>query len=383
MPPSGSGASAPAGGASREGDPPSGRRFADVGPLALELGGKLPAVRLAYETWGRLDPDRGNAVLVLHALTGDAHVSGPAGPGQPTAGWWDALVGPGRALDTGRWYVVTANVLGGCQGSTGPASAAPDGRPWGSRWPRTTVGDQVRAEVLLSDLLGIERWAAVLGGSIGGMRALEWVVGQPERVRAALVLATSARACADKIATQITQNLAVTGDPGWCGGDYHSRPHAAGPHAGLGLARRIAHLTYRSGGELEARFGAQPQPGEDALGAGRYAVQSYLDHHAAKLVARFDAGSCVALTDTMTTRDVGRGRAGVAASLASSRVPAVVAGVDSDRFYPRHQQEQISRQLGGALGGLRTVLSPYGHDGFLLEQEQVGALVREVLALSG
>jgi homoserine O-acetyltransferase len=358
------------------------RRFADLGPLELELGGSLPAVRLAYETWGEIAADGGNAVLVLHALTGDAHVSGPAGPGQPTGGWWDGLIGPGRVLDTDRWYVVAANVLGGCQGSTGPASTAPDGRPWGSRFPRTTIGDQVRAELRLADHLGVRRWASVLGGSMGGMRALEWAVVAPERVGAALVLATSASASAEQIATQTTQSTAISSDAGWQGGDYYDAAAGSGPHRGLGLARRIAHLTYRSAEELEARFGSQPQDGEDPLlPGGRYAVQSYLDHHADKLSRRFDAGSYVVLTDAMTTWDVGRGRGGVQAALGGCPVPAVVAGVDSDRLYPIGQQQLIADCLPGGVGGLRTVRSPYGHDGFLLELTQVGELVREVLEL--
>ena len=358
------------------------RHFADLGPQSLELGGSLPAVRLAYQTWGEPAAGGSNAVLVLHALTGDAHVSGPPGPGQPTGGWWDGLIGPGRVLDTDRWYVVAANLLGGCQGSTGPASPAPDGRSWGSRFPRITIGDQVRAELRLAELLGVQRWAAVLGGSMGGMRALEWMVAAPERVGAALVLATSASASAEQIATQSTQCTAITGDAGWQGGDYHDSPAGSGPHRGLGVARRIAHLTYRSAEELEARFGAQPQPGEDPLRpGGRYAVQSYLDHHGGKLSRRFDAGSYVVLSDAMTTWDVGRGRGGVAAALGGCRVPAVVGGVDSDRLYPIAQQQLIADALPGAVGGLRTVRSPYGHDGFLLELGQVGELVREVLEL--
>ena len=372
----------PASAAWREGDPPGARRFVDVGPLALELGGALPAVRLAYETWGSLDEQASNAVLVLHALTGDAHISGPAGPGQPTAGWWDALVGPGRGLDPERCFVVAANVLGGCQGSTGPSSLAPDGRPWGSRFPRITVGDQVRAELALADHLGIDRWATVLGGSMGGMRALEWAVAAPDRIATALVLATSAVASAEQIATQTTQNLAITQDPDWRGGNYHSSTPGDGPHRGLGLARRIAHLTYRSESELAERFDNHPQTGEDPLRDGRYAVQSYLDHHAGKLCRRFDAGTYVALTDAMTTWDVGRGRGGLAAALSQVRLPVVVAGVDSDRLYPLHQQRAIAELLPGAVGGLRTVTSAYGHDGFLLEQDQVSALVAEVLSLS-
>ena len=205
----------------REGDPVADRRFADLGPLDLELGGHLPAVRLAYETWGTLDASSSNAVLVLHALTGDAHVHGVAGPGQPTPGWWDGLVGPGRPLDTERVFVVAANILGGCQGSTGPSSYAPDGPPYGSRFPRISVRDQVAAEGLLSDRLGVRRWAAVLGGSMGGMRALEWAYAYPERVGAALVVAVGAAATGDQIGTQSTQIAAIKSDSGWAGGDYY------------------------------------------------------------------------------------------------------------------------------------------------------------------
>jgi homoserine O-acetyltransferase len=224
----------------------------------------------------------------------------------------------------------------------------------------------------------------VLGGSMGGMRALEWIVTAPERVAAALVLATSAIASAEQIATQTTQCAAITGDAGWHGGDYHDQPPGRGPHSGLGVARRIAHLTYRSAEELEARFGAAPQSGEDPLlPGGRYAVQSYLEHHGDKLGRRFDAGSYVVLTDAMTTWDVGRGRGGVRAALGGCDVPVVVGGVDSDRLYPIGQQQLIADALPGAVGGLRTVRSPYGHDGFLLELTQVGDLVREVLELGG
>ncbi len=372
----------PASGAWRPGDPPGRRQFVDLGPLSLELGGELPSVTLAYETWGTLADDGSNAVLVLHALTGDSHVTGPAGDGHRTAGWWDALIGEGRAIDTARWFVVAANVLGGCQGSTGPASLAEDGNPWGSRFPRITVADQVAAEVALADRLGIVRWASLIGGSMGGMRAIEWSVRHPDRVGSALFLAVGAAASADQIGTQGTQIAAITGDPAWRGGDYHDAGPGNGPSTGLGIARRIAHLTYRSSVELEARFGNSPQDGEDPLGDGRYAVQSYLDHHATKLARRFDAGSYVALTDAMNTWDVGRGRGGVAAALAASTTPVVVAGIDSDRLYPLDQQRELAEGLGGTVGGLRVVRSAYGHDGFLIEVDQVADLVREVLALS-
>jgi len=214
------------------------------------------------------------------------------------------------------------------------------------------------------------------------MRALEWVVGTPDRVASALVLAVGAVASADQIATQTTQNLAITSDPGWHGGDYHHGGPGEGPWRGLGVARRIAHLTYRSEVELDLRFGNDPQAGEDPLADGRWAVQSYLDHQADKLAHRFDAGSYVALTDAMSTWDLGRGRGGVDAALASIRVPLVVGGVDSDRLYPIHQQQRIADLAPGCVDGLRVIPSPYGHDGFLVEREQVFALVAETLDLS-
>jgi homoserine O-acetyltransferase len=368
----------PVTGAWREGDPVGHRRFCDLGPAGLELGGRLPDVRVAYETWGRLSPARDNAVLVLHALTGDSHVAGPAGPGHPTPGWWDTLVGLGKALDTDRWHVVVPNVLGGCQGTTGPASRAPDGRPWGGRFPHITVRDQVAVEAMLTDALGIPSWAGVLGGSMGGMRALEWAVTFPERVRSLLVLASPAAASAEQIGLCATQLQAIDLDPGYRGGDYYDAAPGRGPHLGLGLARRLAQLSYRSEPDLAARFGRLPQAGEDALRAGRFAVESYLDHHADKLVHRFDAGSYVALTRAMNSHDVGRGRGTTSAALARVTAPTVVAGISSDRLYPLAQQEELAAGIPTA-GALDVVPSPYGHDGFLIEAASVGRLARRTL----
>ena len=352
-----------------EGDPAGDRRFLDLpGPFRPERGGVLPGMRVAYETWGTLEGDGGNAVLVEHALTGDSHVVGPPGPGHPTGGWWDGLIGPGRALDTDRFFVVCANVLGGCQGTTGPSSRAPDDGPWGARFPEVTVGDQVRVEASLADALGIDRWACVVGGSMGGMRALEGAVALPDRVETLFFLASGAVATADQIGTQTTQQTAIRSDPRWRGGDY---PLDDPPVAGLGIARRIAHLTYRSAFELGQRFGTEVQ--DD----GRFAVASYLDHHADKLARRFDAGSYVALTETMNSWDVGRGRGGVDAALARVTARALVAGVDSDRLYPLEQQRQVADALGVPL---QVISSPYGHDGFLIEVDAVGELLRGLLA---
>lgn len=357
-------------------DEPAGDRiFLPVGDLTLESGVVLPNVTVAYETWGVLNAQRDNAVLVEHALTGDSHVIGPAGPGHPTAGWWEGLVGPGAPLDTDRYFVVASNVLGGCRGTTGPASPAGDGRPWGSRFPYVTIRDQVAAEERLAAALGVDRWAAVLGGSMGGMRALEWAVTHPERVARCVVLASTAASTADQIAWCQTQLLAIREDPHFAGGDYYGGPH---PEAGLGLARRIAHLTYRSESEISSRFGRRAQPGEDPLGGGgRFAVESYLDHHACKLVGRFDANSYLVLTEAMNSHDVGRDRGGVTQALRRITADTTVASVDSDRCYP----PRLSVGLAGVVPRARwvSITSSQGHDGFLTEPEQVGDILRAAL----
>ncbi|MFF3000147.1 homoserine O-acetyltransferase [Streptomyces sp. NPDC057950] len=369
----------PASGAWREGDPPGRRQWhIRENPLPLEAGGELPGVRIAFETWGRLAPDRSNAVLVLHALTGDSHAAGPAEPGHPTPGWWDGLIGTGLALNTDRWFVVAPNVLGGCQGSTGPASLTPDGHYWGGNFPFVTQRDQVAAEADLADTLGIDRWALVVGGSMGGMRALEWAVSHPERTQALLLLATTAAASAEQIAWANIQLHAIRSDPHWRGGDYHGAGPGLGPHAGLGLARRLAHVTYRSEPELQVRFSRAPQGTEDPWTGGRYQVESYLDHHAAKLVRRFDAGSYVTLAEAMNSHDVGRGRGGTSAALSRVTAKTLVAGVDSDRLYPLSQQAELAAGIPTA-DHVRVVESPSGHDGFLIEVEQVAALVRELV----
>ncbi|HTJ68939.1 MAG TPA: homoserine O-acetyltransferase [Actinospica sp.] len=370
----------PASGAWREGDDPGRRGFLRSGrPLELENGASLPSVTVAYETWGTLNARRDNAVLVLHALTGDSHAAGPAGPGHPTPGWWDAQVGPGRPLDTDEWFVVAPNVLGGCQGTTGPSSTAPDGRPWGARFPTITIRDQVAAEVLLADALGISRWACVFGGSMGGMRGLEWAVTHPERVGSLLLLAVGAYATADQIGLQSAQIHAVRADAGFRDGDYYDAAPGEGPHQGLGVARRIAHLSYRAENELAQRFGRSPQQDEAPLTGGRYAIQSYLDHHATKLARRFDANSYITLTDAMNHHDVGRGRGGVASALARITAPTVVGGIDTDRLYPPYLQQELAELIPGA-DGPHFVRSRYGHDAFLLEAEQVAALIKRTIA---
>ncbi|MGI8456651.1 MAG: homoserine O-acetyltransferase MetX [Propionibacteriaceae bacterium] len=367
----------PASGAWRPDDDPGDRRFVELGDLHLQSGVTLPDTVIAYESWGRLNSARDNAVFVLHALTGDSHVVGPTGPAHFTPGWWPGLIGPGRALDTDRWYVVAANILGGCQGSTGPASDAPDGMRWGSRFPYLTTRDQVSAEIAWADALGVDRWALVLGGSAGGMRALEWAVTVPERVERLLVLASTPYATADQIGWCAAQLAAIRADPGFRGGDYYDAAPGDGPHRGLGVARRIAHLTYRSASELDVRFGRGHQrpaaPGEPPY----FQVQSYLDHHGDKLVGRFDANSYVVLTQAMNNHDVGRDRGGVAAALRRVTARTSVVGIDSDRLYP----VELSIELGAEITGASTQVlhSDHGHDGFLVEVDAVAEVVAKLL----
>lgn len=363
-------------GAWRPGDDPGHRRFLEIGDLPLESGETLPGTVLAFETWGDLSPAGDNAVLILHALTGDSHVTGDAGPGHPTAGWWSDLVGPGRAIDTDRYLVVAANLLGGCQGSTGPSSTAPDGRPWGSRFPWLTTGDQVAAEAGLADALGIETFHLVLGASLGGHRALEWAVSRPERVRNLAVLASGASTTADQLAWCHLQELAIVADPYFFDGDYYS--HSVGPVRGLGLARAIAHTTYRSAAELDARFGRAHQGDGDPAVGGRYQIESYLDYHAGKLLARFDANTYLIVTHSMMVFDVGQKRGGTEAALGTITARTLVANVDSDRLFLPAQADQLERSIPGARREVITSL--HGHDGFLIETEQVDAMLRDFLA---
>jgi homoserine O-acetyltransferase len=360
--------------------PPDGRLgMIALGNLGLESGIVVPDVRLAVQRWGELSPDLDNVVLVEHALTGDSHVAGPPDELHQLSGWWDGIVGAGAPLDTDEWCVLATNVLGGCKGSTGPLTPGPDGKPWGARFPEISIRDQVSAEVTLFDRLGIARVAAVVGGSMGGMRVLEWMIGYPDRVGAALVLAVGARATADQIGTQTTQIAAIRSDPDWQDGHYHGTGRT--PTTGMGIARRIAHLTYRTEFELDHRFENHAQDGEDPSRGGRYAVQSYLEYQADKLISRFDPATYVLLTEAMNRHDVGRGRSGVTAALANTSVPCVVGGVDSDRLYPLRTQQELADLLPGCKG-LEVVHSRDGHDGFLTETTAVGKLLVQTLELA-
>lgn len=350
------------------------RRYAAIGDVPLESGRLLPDVTMAYESWGSLSPAGDNAVLVLHALTGDSHVVGPTGPDFPTPGWWDGLIGPGAPLDDRELFVLAINVLGGCRGTTGPSSPAPDGRPYGSRFPALTTRDQVQAEVQLARQLGVRRFAAVVGGSMGGMRALEWGAMQPELVQRVVAIATTGAASADQIAWSAPQLAAIRLDPDFRGGDYYgSHP----PLAGMAVARQIAHTTYRSGYELSVRFGRSIQPGTETLERPQFAVESYLQYHGDKLGRRFDPNSYLVLTEAMNTHDLGRGRGGVQAALEALRPQLTVAVVDTDRLYLPAEGALLASAP--TARPLITLHSEYGHDGFLIEADQVAAVVRGAL----
>jgi len=344
----------------------------------LEAGGRLEQVTVAYETWGELAPDASNAVLVLHALTGDSHAAGPAGPGHRQPGWWDGMIGPRAPIDTDRFFVVCPNVLGGCQGTTGPTSDAGDGRPHGSRFPRITIRDQVVVEAALADRLGIAHWHSVIGGSMGGMRALEWAVGFPERVARAVVVAVGARATAEQIALCSVQIRAIRADPEWRGGDYYGAPPGAGPHRGMSIARGIGQISYRTELEFDERFGHDHQGDERPLDGGRYAVESYLEYQGDKLADRFDANTYITLSDAMNHHDAGRGRGGVAAALGRVTAAVTIAGITSDRLYPLRLQYELAELIPTATG-VTVIDSVTGHDGFLVESDAVGHIITRAL----
>jgi homoserine O-acetyltransferase len=363
------------------GDPPGRRQFATIAadaPLALRAGGQLGPITVAYETWGALDSTRSNAVLVLHALTGDRHAAGAVGPGHVEVGWWDALIGSGRAIDTDQFFVVAPNVLGGCQGTTGPSSINPEtAAPYGSRFPTITIRDQIAVEAALADSLGIERWACVVGGSMGGQRALEWAVTYPERVPHAVVIACGAAATAEQIALCSVQIRAIEIDPNFGGGDYYSQ--AEGPWRGLSLARGIGQISYRTELELDQRFNRGHQNDEHPFAGGSYTVESYLDYHGEKLARRFDANTYIVLSRVMNHHDVGRGRSGVAAALGRITGRVTLAGISSDRLYPMRLQDELADLIPDN-SGVHVVDSMSGHDAFLTEHEAVGKIIASALA---
>ena len=340
------------------------RQFLKLGDLELESGEKLLDTTIAYQTWGKLNSKGDNAILVNHALTGWSDVPG----------WWPSMVGPGLPLDTDKYFIICPNVIGGCQGSTGPSSIAPDGKRWGSRFPTLTIRDMVSAELALTNALGISHYILAVGPSLGGMRSLEWAIQHPDRVNAICTIGSSAVATGDQIGAASIQIRAIKSDRYYNDGDYYEQEQ--GPVEGMGIARRIAHLTYRTETEMDVRFGRELQ-GDDT---GRFAVESYLDHQAQKLAKRFDANTYIALTEAMNSHDVGRDRGGVAQALATITIPVLVVSIDSDRLFPPRLQEEIV-ELTPTAQPLVTISSPFGHDGFLIEVETVGEVLRTGLEI--
>jgi homoserine O-acetyltransferase/O-succinyltransferase len=341
---------------------PGDRQFLKIGDLTLESGEVLPDVVIAYQSWGELNTSGDNAILVNHALTGWADVNG----------WWPQMVGPGLTFDTDKYFVVCPNVIGGCQGSTGPSSLAPDGKRWGSRFPVITIRDMVQAELAFTKKIGVKKYQLAVGPSLGGMRSLEWAIQYPELVAAICTIGSSAVATGDQIGAASIQLRAIKSDPNFNNGDYYEQ--SVGPIEGMGIARRIAHLTYRTESEMDVRFGRELQGDE----TGRYAVESYLDHQAQKLAKRFDANTYIALTEAMNSHDVGRDRGGVAAALATLKVAVHVVCIDTDRLFPPRLQQEIV-ELTPHLATLHTISSPFGHDGFLIEVESVGQIIQNAL----
>lgn len=346
--------------------------------LALDDGSTLAPVTLAYEAWGTLAPQADNVVLLCHALTGNAHARDDERPGDPRAGWWNPLVGPGRVFDTDRYYVICSNALGGCDGSTGPVSPHPvDGAPYRLRFPHVTVGDMVRAQRELLRRLGMVRLAVVAGGSLGGLQALEWALAYPDLVDRALVVAASGRLSTQGLAIDDIARQAIMADPAWKGGNY---PPGAGPATGLALARMLAMLTYTSAEGLEARFGRAPASRRGAWPTfgPHLDVASYLHYQGEKLVRRFDANTYLYLSSAMDRYDAAEGRGSDAEAFARIRAEVLTVGISSDWLYPPGQVRALVAGIRAAGGRARYVeiASPHGHDAFLKEWDQLDTLLR-------
>jgi len=357
------------------------RRYATwLDPLVLESGITLGPITLAYETYGRLNESRDNAILLLHALSGDAHAAGwYAGDAKP--GWWDNMVGPGRPFDTERYFVICSNVLGGCQGSTGPSSSNPaTGKPYAASFPVLTIGDMVAAQVRLVDRLGIERLLAVAGGSMGGFQALEWATALPERVRGAILLATSARSAPQTLAWNAIGRRAIMSDPRWRGGDYYD---GEPPADGLAVARMIGHITYLSEPSLERKFGRAYQDGDGpAFTLEReFAIESYLDYQGSSFNARFDANTYLYITKAMDYWDLSARYGSLDVALARSQAAFLLLSFTSDWLYPTSESVVIAdalRRIGRPVTHAE-LASSAGHDAFLVDDEAQAPLIEEFL----
>jgi len=351
-------------------------------PLPLENGGSLAEVTVAYETWGELSPQRDNAVFICHALSGDSHVA--QHDAADDAGWWDILVGPGCPVDTKRFFVICANVLGGCRGTTGPGSIDPaTGQPYGGQFPLITIGDIVNVHSRLVAHLGITRLHGVLGGSMGGHMAMDWSMRFPDQVGNALVLASSAYLTAQSLAFDIVGRNAILRDPNYANGQYYAAP--AGPATGLALARMLAHITYLSRESMSLKFASGPAAAaRQAEFESSFAVGSYLVYQGDRFVERFDANSYIVLTRAMDQFDLGRTPEQLAASLARTQCRWLVISYSSDWLFPPFQSAEIVHALARLERGVTyaNIQSPHGHDAFLLKHDlaRYGELVRAFLA---
>ncbi|MGA0781690.1 MAG: homoserine O-acetyltransferase MetX [Ilumatobacteraceae bacterium] len=372
------------------GDPAGNRQFLALDrKLALDGGGVLDAVEIAYETWGTLNDDASNAVLLCHAWTGDSHAAGRAGPGHPTPGWWESIVGPRAAIDTDRWFVVCSNVLGGCQGTTGPSSLDPQtGVAYGSKFPVVTIRDMVRAQARLADHLGIRRWHSVIGGSMGGMQVLEWAVTYPDRVQSIVPIASCLQASAQQIAWESIGRRAILHDPNFRGGDYYDAPAGQGPHRGLSTARMVAQVTFRSDNVFNQKFGRDVVGSDqhsNAPAEQQFEVERYLEYHGDKLTRRFDANSYLLIGRAMDLHDIARGRGGLDSAIKRITAPTLSIGIASDMLYPSYQQIQIRDALVAheVRADYVEIDSPHGHDSFLIDLDQVAPPITRFLESVG
>jgi homoserine O-acetyltransferase len=370
--------------------------------LRLDSGKTLAVVRIAYETYGTLNPAKDNAILVCHALSGDAHAAGwsddPTAPttvdgvgaaerGKSGLGWWDGMIGPGKAFDTDRYFVVCTNLIGSCRGSTGPMSVDPvTGRPYGATFPVVTVGDMVRAQRAFLRELGIGSLLAVSGGSLGGMQALEWAVAYPDAVRAIVPIASTARLGTQGVAWNAIARNAITSDPDWQGGAYHGTGRA--PDAGIKVARMVGHITYLSAHALREKFGRRFQRGGDEplydLAAPDFEVESYLRYQADAFAARFDANAYLVISRALTYFDLARtyGRGSLERAMAKVRAATLLLSFSSDWLYPPRDSDEIAAALRANGKDVRheIIQADYGHDSFLLEEAEMTREIDAFLA---
>jgi homoserine O-acetyltransferase len=352
------------------------------GEIKLQSGATLGPLTIAYETYGQLNADRSNAILICHAWSGDAHVAGRHSPNDPKPGWWDDAVGPGKAFDTDRYFIVCSNVIGGCGGSTGPSSINPKtGRPYGMSFPIVTIADMVEAQRLLTDHLGIPQWLSVAGGSMGGMQALQWTVSYPQRVRSAIVLAATARLSPQTIALNAVPRQAIYADPNWNNGDYYGKTP---PNAGLAVARMIGHITFLSDASMREKFGRRLSNGQNGYAwcfDPEFEVERYLNYRGQSFTKRFDANSFIYLSKAMDYFDLSYGLPSLADAFRDVTAKFLVVSYTSDWLYPSWQSKELVRALLQNHIDVTYVEieSDYGHDAFLLEVDRLAALTRDFL----